>query len=155
MAKKNENASMYVNTKEAIRKAKGNPNKNVHAKKNGSNYGGYSAEKAEKVTKPSETGNRMNLPKSWKIALIADLIVIMALIIMRATPLKDNHVLGYVTTLVLGLSCGGFFCYRKIYRKAADRDTWFNVIQVILFLVAAFYIFMSIMGFLNLLGLIR
>ena len=155
MAKKNENASMYVNTKEEIRKAKGNPNKNVHAKKNGSNYGGYSAEKAEKVTKPSETGNRMNLPKSWKIALIADLIVIMALIIMRATPLKDNHVLGYVTTLVLGLSCGGFFCYRKIYRKAADRDTWFNVIQVILFLVAAFYIFMSIMGFLNLLGLIR
>lgn len=155
MAKKNENASMYVNTKEAIRKAKGNPNKNVHAKKNGSNYGGYSAEKTEKVTKPSETGNRMNLPKSWKIALIADLIVIMALIIMRATPLKDNHVLGYVTTLVLGLSCGGFFCYRKIYRKAADRDTWFNVIQVILFLVAAFYIFMSIMGFLNLLGLIR
>lgn len=155
MAKKNENASMYVNTKEAIRKAKGNPNKNIHAKKNGSNYGGYSAEKAEKVTKPSETGSRLNLPKNWKIALIADLIVIMALIIMRATPLKDNHVLGYVTTLVLGLSCGGFFCYRKIYRKAADRDTWFNVIQVILFLVAAFYIFMSIMGFLNLLGLIR
>ena len=155
MAKKNENASMYVNTKEEIRKAKGNPNKNVHAKKNGSNYGGYSADAAEKAAKPSETDSRQKLPKNWRIALIADLIVIMALIIMRATPLRDNHILGYITTLVLGLSCGGFFCYRKIYRKAADRDTWFNVIQVILFLVAAFYILMSIMGFLNFTGLIR
>ena len=152
MAKKTEDASMYVNTKEAIRKAKGNPNKNVHAKKNGSNYGGYSAESAEKAAKPTETSRRQKLPKNWRTALIADLIVIMVLIILRATPLKDNHILGYTTTLVLGLSCGGFFCYRKIYRKAEDRDTWFSVIQVILFLVAAFYILMSAMGFLKLLG---
>ena len=150
MAKKTENASMYVNTKEAIRKARGNPNKNVHAKKNGSNYGGYSAEKPEKQT---ETSRRQKLPKNWRTALIADLIVIMVLIILRATPLKDNHILGYTTTLVLGLSCGGFFCYRKIYRKAEDRDTWFSVIQILLFLVAAFYILMSAMGFLKLLGI--
>ena len=156
MAKKNENASMYVNTKEEIRKAKGNPNKNVHAKKNGSNYGGYSAENAaEKITNAPKSTSRMQLPKNWKTALIVDLALIMLVIILRMTPLKDNHVLGYCTTLLLGLSCGGFFCYRKIYRKAADRDTWFNVIQVILFLVAAFYILMSIMGFLNLLGLIQ
>lgn len=156
MAKKKEDASMYVNTKEAIRKAKGNPNKNVHAKKNGSNYGGYSAETAaRKITKDTEADNRMaKMPRSWKVALIVDLAIIMVLIILRMTPLKENLVLGYSTTLVLGLSCAGFFCYRKIYRKAEDRDTAFNIIQVILFLVAAFYILMSIMGILNFLKLI-
>ena len=31
----------YGNRDEEIRKAKGNPNKNIHAKKKNSNYGGY------------------------------------------------------------------------------------------------------------------
>ena len=41
----------YGNRDEEIRKAKGNPNKNIHAKKKNSNYGGYNgaAEKAHKA----------------------------------------------------------------------------------------------------------
>ena len=34
--------NQYANREEEIRKAKGNPNKNNHAKKKNSNYGGYS-----------------------------------------------------------------------------------------------------------------
>ena len=35
------NVNQYANQEEAIRKAKGNPNKNIHSKKKNSNYGGY------------------------------------------------------------------------------------------------------------------
>ena len=42
MAKNNYkmNVNQYSNQAEQIRKAKGNPNKNIHAKKKTSNYGG-------------------------------------------------------------------------------------------------------------------
>ena len=155
MAKKRVQATVnqYANKQEEIRKAKGNPNKNVHAKKNGSNYGGYTENAAPKKVADTSRSSRAKMPKSWRIALIVSLAVMMVLIILRATPLKDNLILGYCTTLTLGLFCGGLFCYRKIYRKAEDRDTAFNILQVILFLVAAFYILMSAMGILKLLGI--
>ena len=59
MAKNNYkmNVNQYANQEESIRKAKGNPNKNVHHKKKNSNYGGsatgaYMAQKVvEKVNK--------------------------------------------------------------------------------------------------------
>ena len=35
--------NQYANRQEEIRKAKGNPNKNNHAKKKNSNYSGYTA----------------------------------------------------------------------------------------------------------------
>ena len=45
------NVNQYANQEEAIRKAKGNPNKNIHSKKKNSNYGGYTtgAYMAQKV----------------------------------------------------------------------------------------------------------
>ena len=47
----------YGNRDEEIRKAKGNPNKNIHAKKKNSNYGGYNgaAEKAHKAAEEKLT----------------------------------------------------------------------------------------------------
>ena len=51
----------YTRQQEAIRKAKGNPNKNIHHKKNNSNYGGgdYQREKtAQAAKKPEKPGNR-------------------------------------------------------------------------------------------------
>ena len=48
MAKNSTPYDPYRSQQEAIRKAKGNPNKNIHHKKNNSNYGGgdYQKEKA-------------------------------------------------------------------------------------------------------------
>ena len=45
MAKNNYrmNVNQYANQEDNIRKAKGNPNKNIHHKKKNSNYGGYTA----------------------------------------------------------------------------------------------------------------
>ena len=49
MAKNSTPYDPYRSQQEAIRKAKGDPNKNIHHKKNNSNYGGgdYQKEKAD------------------------------------------------------------------------------------------------------------
>ena len=62
----------YGNRDEEIRKAKGNPNKNIHAKKKNSNYGGYNgaAEKAHKAAEEKSTLNK--LPTWMKVTLIVD-----------------------------------------------------------------------------------
>ena len=52
------NVNQYANQEEAIRKAKGNPNKNIHSKKKNSNYGGYTtgAYMAKKVAEGEPAG---------------------------------------------------------------------------------------------------
>ena len=62
------NVNHYANQEEAIRKAKGNPNKNIHHKKNNSNYGGgdYQREKTAQAAKKPE---RVKLPLWLKITL--------------------------------------------------------------------------------------
>ena len=50
------NVNHYANQEEAIRKAKGNPNKNVHHKKKNSNYGGYTAGRRSWTRPPSRSG---------------------------------------------------------------------------------------------------
>ena len=94
----------YGNRDEEIRKAKGNPNKNIHAKKKNSNYGGYNgaAEKAHKAAEEKSTLNK--LPTWMKVTLIVDIVVIVVLLILRLGVLKNNAPLSYITTLFLGLT---------------------------------------------------
>ena len=54
----------YGNRDEEIRKAKGNPNKNIHAKKKNSNYGGYNGA-AEKAHKAAEKESTLNKLPTW------------------------------------------------------------------------------------------
>ena len=70
MAKKN-NYDPYRSQQEAIRKAKGNPNKNQHHKKNNSNYGGrdYLKEKAD-IKASQKERERVKLPLWLKICLV-------------------------------------------------------------------------------------
>ena len=72
------NVNQYANQEEAIRKAKGNPNKNIHSKKKNSNYGGYTtgaymaqkvAEKMAQVARRKQVLCVTHLPQ---IAAMAD-----------------------------------------------------------------------------------
>ena len=60
MAKNSTPYDPYRSQQEAIRKAKGNPNKNIHHKKNNSNYGGgdYQKEKAALKSQATEKVKR-------------------------------------------------------------------------------------------------
>lgn len=157
MAKKSVQATVnqYANKQEEIRKARGNPNKNVHAKKNGSNYQGYTAGHymADKISQRVAKQERVSLPKPWKWVIAADIIVLVVLLILRMTALKDNMALGYITTLLLGLTCAGLFYIRKYYHK--DKSGLYKIIQIILCVIGVLYSVMGILGILNLLGLVK
>ncbi len=158
MAKKTVQSTLnaYADKQEEIRKAKGNPNKNIHAKKKNSNYGGtYTAGHymADKITQKAKNRERVALPKGIKTAIAADVVVLVVLLILRMTVLKDNPALNYATTLLLGLTCGGLFYIRKYYHK--DKSGLYKVLQIILCVFGVLYSVMGIMGLLNLAGLVK
>ena len=74
------NVNQYANQEEAIRKAKGNPNKNIHSKKKNSNYGGYTtgAYMAQKVAEKVNQQEKVKLPTWLNVTLIAEFAVVLA-----------------------------------------------------------------------------
>jgi len=156
MAKKNAVAmtNQYANKQEEIRKAKGNPNKNVHAKKNGSNYQGYTAGHymADKITQKVAKQERVVLPTGLKLALGIDLAVLVAALILRLTIWKENELMSYITTVLLGITCAGLFYIRKNYHN--DKKGLYTVIQILLCVFGVLYAVMGVMGLLNYFGII-
>lgn len=158
MAKKTVQSTLnaYADKQEEIRKAKGNPNKNIHAKKKNSNYGGtYTAGHymADKITEKAKKRERVALPKGLKAAIAADVVVLVVVLILRMTVFQDNLAVNYATTLLLGLTCAGLFYIRKYYHK--EKSGLYKVIQVILCVFGVLYSVMGIMGLLNLLGIVK
>ena len=76
------NVNQYANQEEAIRKAKGNPNKNIHSKKKNSNYGGYT------------TGAYMAQKVAEKMADVAGYKQVLCVThLPQLAALADNHLL--------------------------------------------------------------
>ena len=107
MAKKN-NYDPYRSQQEAIRKAKGNPNKNQHHKKNNSNYGArdYLKEKAD-IKASQKERERVKLPLWLKICLGLLFALLLTSLILRLTVYKEtpSPLLDSVSSLLLGLTC--------------------------------------------------
>ena len=150
MAKNNAPKDAYTRQQEAIRKAKGNPNKNVHHKKNNSNYGGgdYLKEKtAQKAAKP----DKPKLPKWLKITLGVLFGVLMAALILRMTVYKDSLFMNYLTSLLLGLACAALF-YTRRFRNTQKEGALYTIVSVILAIMAVIYGGMGLLGILRYFG---
>ena len=157
MAKKTIQTTLnsYADRQEEIRKAKGNPNKNVHAKKKNSNYGGtYTAGHymADKLTEKINGQERVVLPKGLKIAIGVDIAVLIVTLILRLTIWKENVLMSYITTLILGLTCIGLFYIRKDYHK--DKTGLYKFIQILLCVFGVLYGVMGVVGLLNYFGIV-
>ena len=158
MAKKSLKTTLnaYADRQDEIRKAKGNPNKNVHAKKKNSNYSGtYSPGHymADKISQKVAKQERVALPKGLKTAMTIVVLVLVVLLILRMTVFKDNMAVTYATTLLLGLTCGGLYYIRKHFHK--DKSGMYNILQIILLVFGVLYTVMGVVGFLNLLGIVK
>ena len=156
MSKNNYRAQVnqYANREEAARKARGNPNKNVHTKKKNSNYGGYTAGNyvVDKIGQKVKEQEHVQLPTWMKVALVADFAVLIVLLVLRLTVLKDNEIMAQVTTLMLGVTCAALFYIRRF--KHQNKNGTYKAIQVLLCVVAIVYIAMSTIGLLTYAGLI-
>ena len=152
MAKNNVPMDSYTRQQEAIRKAKGNPNKNVHHKKNNSNYGGgdYQRAKAAQAAKKPE---RVKLPLWLKITLGVLFGVLLAALILRMTVYKESLFMNYLTSLLLGLACAALF-YTRQFRNSKKDGKLYTVITVLLAIMAVIYGGMGLLGLLTYFGIV-
>lgn len=154
MAKNNTPYDPYRSQQEAIRKAKGNPNKNVHHKKNNSNYGGrdYLKEKAEEKATRAER-ERVPLPTWLKICLGVLFALLIASLILRMTVYKDSAVMNYVSSLLLGLTCGALFYIRRFSNRKKESKLY-GVVSFLLAAMCVIYGGMGIIGLLSTFGVL-
>ena len=148
MAKKDENQSMYVNAAEARRKAIGNPNKNVHAKRNGSNYKGSASAQAaaDKLAQANKPKERQKLAPQVKLTMWIMVIVAVASIILENSVFKGNDRANAVMMLALGLACGGVYYARRTTNGDREMSSFEKALDVILLVVCILYAFLGMMG---------
>lgn len=147
----------YANQDEQIRKAKGNPNKNNHAKKKNSNYGGYQsngtgAYVANKISKKMESREKVKLPTSVKIVLFALFGAVVVTLILRMTAFPDNLWLSNISSLLLGVACLTLFYIRKHYHKKKS-GSGYAMITLLLTIFGVLYTVIGVGGLLSQLGL--
>ena len=155
MAKNNYkmNVNQYANQEEAIRKAKGNPNKNNHAKKKNSNYGGYTtgAYMAQKVAEKVGKQERVKLPTWLNITLIAEFASVLAVLILRLAVFKESSMLTHLSSVLLGVTCGTLFYIRK-YKHTRKNSGLYSVITIVLVVMCLLYTSFGILGLFGFLG---
>ena len=150
--------NQYANREEEIRKAKGNPNKNNHAKKKNSNYGGYNstgagAYMAQKLAEKGRQQERVKLPMWLNITLIALFAAIAVTLILRFTVYKDNMVLNYISSLLLGVTCLVLF-YTRRFKHTKKDSTFYTLVTVLLTVMGIVYTGMGLIGLLTVTGII-
>ena len=149
--------NQYANREEEIRKAKGNPNKNNHAKKKNSNYGGYSTSAgsymAQKLAERGKQQERVKLPMWLNITLIVLFAAIAVTLILRFTVYKENQLMNYISSLLLGVTCLVLF-YTRRFKHTKKDSTFYTLVTVLLTVMGIVYTAMGLIGILTMFGII-
>ena len=144
------NVNHYANQEEAIRKAKGNPNKNVHHKKKNSNYGSYMA---QKIMDKAAQQERVQLPTWLKVWLGVVFGALLVVLVLRLAVYKDSVLLNSLSSLLLGLACLSLFYIRRFKHTKKD-STLYKAITVLLTVCGVLYTVMGAVGLLILAGIL-
>ena len=149
------NINPYPTREEEIRKAKGNPNKNNHSKKKNSNYGGYTAGTymAGKLAEKAKQQERVKLPMWLNITLIALFAAIAVTLILRFTVYKDNLLVNYISSLLLGVTCLVLF-YTRRFKHTKKTGAMYSIVTVLLTVMGVVYTGMGLIGILTMFGII-
>ena len=142
--------NQYANREEEIRKAKGNPNKNNHSKKKNSNYGAYMAQKLAEKGRQQE---RVKLPMWLNITLIVLFAAIAVTLILRFTVYKENQLMNYISSLLLGITCLVLF-YTRRFKHTKKDSTFYTLVTVLLTVMGIVYTAMGLIGILTMFGII-
>ena len=147
------NINPYPDREEEIRKAKGNPNKNNHSKKKNSNYGGYSAGSymAQKIVDKANQQERVKLPTWLNVTLGVEFAAVLIVLILRLTAFKDSAMLGHLSSVLLGVTCGTLFYIRK-YKHTKKDSGLYTVITIVLVIMCLLYTTFGVLGLLGFLG---
>lgn len=150
MANNNTNP---LNTKNLSRTHSKELAKGNHGKRTRKNSDYKTAATAARDAAPKQNSTRRNpWPLGVKILLGVLLGILIACLILRFTALKDDLVLSYITTLMLGLCSGTLYFIRRKYPspRSGKLDGVFNAILIVFALI---YCFMGAWGLLELLNI--
>ena len=144
-----------TNREEQIRKAKGNPNKNNHTKKknHGSNTYTTGAYMAQKLAERGRQQERVKLPMWLNITLIALFAAIAVTLVLRFTVYKENQLLNYISSLLLGVTCLVLF-YTRRFKHTKKDSTFYTMVTVLLTVMGIIYTAMGLIGLLTVAGII-
>jgi len=148
--------SDYAQQQENIRKAKGNPNKNVHRKKNGSNYGGadYVAQRQAQKQEEQKRPRRepfFDLTPTGRIIFMVALAAVVVVMILGNTSLKGNPIANHLPSLLVGLICC-FLAYNGFLNRSGKEKTLIQ--KVLQWVLTGFGILYTYVGASGLIGLI-
>ena len=149
MAKNNYGPSSYEQQQAAIRKAKGTPNKNVHQKKNGSNYKGYAAAKQAAAAQHADKYERNRLPVWVTVTMVVIFAILVAILVLMNTTMKDNLIFGQIATIIIGVSCGMLFSLRRYTKREGSKFQ--DGLYIVLAVMAVVLTFMGGFGLYQLL----
>jgi len=143
----------YARQQENIRKAKGNPNKNIHHKKKNSNYGGV--QRAPKVSERMDTQRKRResiftmTPATWGVflGLLAAMIVLM---ILSSTTYQGNRLVSFLSSLVTGATCCvlAYNGYRN-RKRGVEATSFQTVLMILLAVLGVLYVAVGVMGLLG------
>ena len=137
----------YAQMQRNIQKAKGNPNKNVHQKKNGSDYRTPERDAA----KAAESGEKKSKMPLWvKIALAVAFAVLLVMVILINTSLKGNPIAVNATSLITGVSCLLVYYSRRFLNR--PPTTGYKILSFLLLAMGIVYTFMGLYGFYTILS---
>ena len=150
MAKNVYDPTDYAAREAAIRKAKGNPNKNIHHKKNGSNYGGVSAAKTPAAAGRSTAEKQPPLPRGVAIAQWTLVAVLAVVLILYYAVFPESLLMSYVCAVLMGGTCCFLAHVNHTYRRR--KGAFYKVLSVVLVVLGVVYAAMGLMGLVSYLG---
>ena len=149
------NPADFTQQQENIRKAKGNPNKNVHRKKNGSNYGGYAAASQKEAERKAQSEKKREsiFDMNRTQGIIFGVLIVLAVVgmILTYTVLKDSPAAPYIPSVLLGV-VSLFLAYIGYTNRAKRKTTFQTVLMVVLTILGVVYLLTGVISLLNLLG---
>ena len=144
-----KNTNDYDQMQANIRKAKGNPNKNVHHKKNNSNYKGYVASKQAAEAAKKDFSARPKQPLWVSLTMVGVFVALIVIVILMNGSLKGNEIFGQASMIIIGACCG-IIAYLNRF-SPRENSKLQKGIGVVLTVMAVIYIFMGAYGLIQVL----
>ena len=108
---------------------------------------------AGKLAEKARQQERVKLPMWLNITLIALFAAIAVTLILRFTVYKDNLLVNYISSLLLGVTCLVLF-YTRRFKHTKKNSTMYSIVTVLLTVMGVVYTGMGLLGILTMFGII-
>ena len=112
-----------------------------------------SAEEKKKLAEEAKQQERVKLPMWLNITLIALFAAIAVTLILRFTVYKDNLLVNYISSLLLGVTCLVLF-YTRRFKHTKKTGAMYSLVTVLLTVMGVVYTGMGLLGILTMFGII-